>query len=183
MAVTVGDWRIIPAQTLGAPPKLAPRGAELRIQGPPPSAKNTPRAESGGEPRVKLSAAGVAGRPVARVEQMSELSLSRFRRCFFSKLRLGIRASRFSPPSLGRRSDPTWRGGAKKRMLSKSSQKHAILRSFSSPFSAIFGLMLTYMLMTEWIVAAVGAALRPAAMLIADRSGVFLVCVPTPHQA
>jgi len=66
MAVEVGDWRTKPAQTLGKPPNLAPHGAELRIQGPPPSAYNPPRAEAGGEPRVKLSAAAVAGRPVAR---------------------------------------------------------------------------------------------------------------------
>jgi hypothetical protein len=90
MAVAVGDWRTRPAQALGESPNTAPRGAELRFQGPPPSAKNTPRAEPGGEPRVNLPAAGVAGRPRSRrVEQMSELSLSRFRRCFCSKLRLG----------------------------------------------------------------------------------------------
>jgi hypothetical protein len=38
-------------------------------------------------------------------------------------------------------------------------------------------------LKTTWSVAAAGAALRPAAMQIADRSGVFLVRVPAPHQA
>jgi hypothetical protein len=38
MAVAVGDWRTRPAQTLGKPPNLAPSGAEVRIQGPPPSA-------------------------------------------------------------------------------------------------------------------------------------------------
>jgi hypothetical protein len=31
-------------------------------------------------------------------------------------------------------------------------------------------------------VAAAAAALRPAAMQIADHSGVFFVCVPAPHQ-
>ena len=64
--VAVGDWRTRPAQTLGESPNTAPRGAELRIQGPPPSAKNTPRAKPGGEPRVKLFTAGVVGRPVAQ---------------------------------------------------------------------------------------------------------------------
>jgi len=38
MADAVGDWRTRPAQTLGKPPNLAPRGAEVRIQGPPPFA-------------------------------------------------------------------------------------------------------------------------------------------------
>jgi hypothetical protein len=68
-------------------------------------------------------------------------------------------------------------------MFSTSSQKHAILRSFSSPFSAIFGLILTHVLKTEWIVAAAGAALRPIAMQIADRSGDFFVCARAPYQA
>jgi hypothetical protein len=66
MAVSLGDWRTRPAHTLGKPPNLAPRGTELRIQGPPPSAQDNPRAEPGGEPRLKLSAAGVAGHSVAR---------------------------------------------------------------------------------------------------------------------
>ena len=50
-------------------------------------------------------------------------------------------------------------------------------------FSAIFGLILTHVLKTEWSVAAAGVALRPAAMQIAHRSGVFLYWVPAPHQA
>ena len=37
------------------------------------------------------------GAPSRGIEQMSELLFSRFRRCFVSKLRLGTRASRFSP--------------------------------------------------------------------------------------
>jgi hypothetical protein len=59
-------------------------------------------------------------------------------------------------------------------------QKHAIFGSFLSPFSAIFGLISTYVLKTEWSVAAAGVALRPAAMQIADRIGGFLVCVRAP---
>jgi hypothetical protein len=31
-------------------------------------------------------------------------------------------------------------------------------------------------------VAAAGAALRPAAMQIADHSGVFFICVPAPYE-
>jgi len=50
-------------------------------------------------------------------------------------------------------------------------------------FSTIFGLILTHVLKTEWSVAAPGAALRPIAMQIADRSGDFLVCARAPHQA
>jgi hypothetical protein len=59
-----------------------------------------------------------------------------------------------------RRENEDW--GSKKK--SKLSQTHSILRSFLFPFSAVFGLILTYVLWTEWVVAAAGAALRPAVM-------------------
>ena len=91
---------------------------------------------------------------------------------------------RFSYPSLpfGRRSDATWRGVVKnsvRKMMPETRDSSVVL----SPFSAIFGLILTHVLKTEWRVAAACAALRPAAMQIAHRSGVFLVRVPAPHQA
>jgi hypothetical protein len=42
MAVAVGDWRTRPAQTLGEPPEMAPRGAGLQIQGLPPLCEEHP---------------------------------------------------------------------------------------------------------------------------------------------
>jgi hypothetical protein len=113
---------------------------------------------------------------------MSELSLSRFRLCFFSKLRIGTSASRFSPVfKLGQALRSDVAQGSEKKVL-KIVPKCAILPSFVSPLSALFCLILTYVYTTEWSVAAAGAAPRPVAMQIADRSAVLLACVPAPQQ-
>jgi hypothetical protein len=120
IAIAVGDWRTIPAQTLGQTAELGAARRRTANPGPPPSAKYTFRAEPGGEPRVKLSAAGVAGRPVARgrADEMSELSLSRVRRCCFPNCDLAPEPPASAPvSSLGKRSDPTWRGRVKNNVI------------------------------------------------------------------
>jgi hypothetical protein len=67
---------------------MAPRSAELRNQGPPPSAKPPLGQNQAGSHALKCLPPAWRGAPSHAVEHMSELSLSRFRRCFCSNLRL-----------------------------------------------------------------------------------------------